>query len=520
MVGAGTVEDVGGYARGAMGAMANLEIELKLHVPADRVAGVEAALGDPIRVTRIHLQAAYYDTPDRRLAAAGMAWRVRREGRRWVQTLKASTPESDGMEREEHNVVVRCRGWPVADPSLHAGTPAGDRLAELLATCPEPPVERFRTDVWRRERRLRVKGGHVVLAFDTGTITAGDARTDVCELEVELVSGAPQAVIDTASKWVTRHRLWLDTINKAQRGALVADGVTSAPVARGATPVLTASMGLDAAVREMVRACLVQVLRNTSAIANGLGDPEHVHMARVGIRKMRTVLSEFGPLSPAVDPTWSASLGEVFARLGVSRDRDVLEAMAPTLAAAGAPVITPPQDGDSAVDDPETVTRDPAFSLLALDLLGYVHGMPAPTEHDGRLVELAAEQLELLRRRSLRRPKRFATLPEPAQHSVRKRLKRLRYTAELTASLFPARKVKRYVKTLAPAQETLGALNDLCVARDTFRSLAEHEPAAWFAVGWLVARQEQAIANCVSPLRDAARARPYWAEVGTAAACR
>ncbi len=503
-----------------MGAMPNLEIELKLHVPADRMAGVEAALGDPIRVTRIHLQAAYYDTPDRRLAAAGMAWRVRREGRRWVQTLKASMPEGDGMEREEHNVVVRGRGWPVADPTLHAGTPAGDRLAEVLATCPEPPVERFRTDVWRRERRLRVKGGQVVLAFDTGTITAGGAHTELCELEVELVSGAPQAVIDTALKWVNRHGLWLDTINKAQRGALVAEGSKSAPVARGATPVLTASMGLDPAVREMVRACLVQVLRNTSAIANGLGEPEHVHMARVGIRKMRTVLSEFGPLSPAVDPTWADSLGDVFARLGVSRDRHVLEAMAPMLEAAGAPALTPPEDSESTLDDPETVTRDPAFSLLALDLLGYVHGTSVPTEHDGRLLEVVAEQLELLRRRSLRRHKRFATLPEPDQHAVRKRLKRLRYTAELTASLFPARKVKRYVKTLAPAQEALGALNDLFVARDTFRALTEHDPSAWFAVGWLVARQERAVADCVSPLRDAARAQPYWAEVGTAAARR
>ena len=58
---------------------------------------------------------------------------------------------------------------------------------------------------------------------------------------------------------------------------------------------LQRSMSVDAAIREMTHVCLVQILGNSSAVAAGLGGHEHVHQARVGIRKLRTVLAELGP---------------------------------------------------------------------------------------------------------------------------------------------------------------------------------------------------------------------------------
>jgi CHAD domain-containing protein len=120
------------------------------------------------------------------------------------------------------------------------------------------------------------------------------------------------------------------------------------------------------------------------------------------------------------------------------------------------------------------------------------------------------ERLERLRAHSLGKPKRFARLPVEAQHDVRKDLKRLRYMAELTASLFSAKKVARYVKALAPAQDTLGALNDLVVAGDFFRAMAVTDAPAWFAVGWLASRHDDTVRACVAPLRAAADAAPYW----------
>ena len=118
------------------------------------------------------------------------------------------------------------------------------------------PTERFRTDIWRRARKVRTKLGTVELAFDRGKVVAGERSSHVCELEIELVSGSVSAVFDTARKWVTSHGLWLDSINKAMRGRLVASGDSELPLVKANIPQLSPAMSADEAVRLMVRACL------------------------------------------------------------------------------------------------------------------------------------------------------------------------------------------------------------------------------------------------------------------------
>jgi inorganic triphosphatase YgiF len=483
------------------------EIELKLRVPAHRFADVQAAVRGRMQAPRVHLQAIYMDTPSFRLAANGIGWRLRREGRQWVQTVKADvTAGGDGMRRFEDNVVVRHHDHP--DASLHDAHPAGERLNEVLATLDEAPTERFRTDIWRISRPLRVPGGRVELALDRGEIVAEDRRLTVSELEIELLSGNPLAVIQAARTWSVRHGLWLDAATKAHRGVMLSQGLSVAAIAKAPTPVLTDDMSVDAALREITRACMVQILGNCSAIAAGLGSNEHIHQARVGIRKLRTALRELQDEVPATDPSWPQRLADVFAGLGASRDRDVVLAeWLTSLDEAGAPDIATPRGPEV---DPGELLRGPEFTALMLDLLAFVHGAASPADPAQPLRAVICERLDRLRRHSLGKPKRFAALPVEAQHEVRKDLKRLRYLAELSASLFSAKKVTRFVKALAPAQDALGALNDLVVAGEFFRAMAVTDAPAWFAVGWLASRHDDTVHACVAPLRAAAEAKPYW----------
>ncbi|HYS13886.1 MAG TPA: CYTH domain-containing protein, partial [Burkholderiaceae bacterium] len=74
------------------------ELELKFQVPADVVASLRAELRRH-RARSVRLVAHYYDTPDFALAQRGLSLRLRHEGRRWVQTLKAEGRSS--VERLE-----------------------------------------------------------------------------------------------------------------------------------------------------------------------------------------------------------------------------------------------------------------------------------------------------------------------------------------------------------------------------------------------------------------------------------
>ena len=86
-----------------------IETELKLaartgDLPALRRA-LEAMAASPDaspRATRRRLVSTYYDTPDHALARGGSSLRVRRQGRKFVQTVKsARSPGKSGLSRSE-----------------------------------------------------------------------------------------------------------------------------------------------------------------------------------------------------------------------------------------------------------------------------------------------------------------------------------------------------------------------------------------------------------------------------------
>ncbi len=145
------------------------EIEIKFQVPPPRREAVARAVATATS-KRVRMRAQYFDTDDRRLAQAGLALRVRKEGRRWVQTLKGA---GDGVwQRLEHELVLTPPpgAAPVADPALHDGNPAGEALRQALGDGVLVPT--YGTDVMRTQRLLRAPGCLVELAFDVGALTA------------------------------------------------------------------------------------------------------------------------------------------------------------------------------------------------------------------------------------------------------------------------------------------------------------------------------------------------------------
>lgn len=277
-----------------------MEVELKFQVPAASRAPLAAEMQrGKAAPERISLAASYLDTPDRRLARAGLAWRLRREGRQWVQTLKAAG--ATALERFEHDAP---RTGPVHDAFAHAGTGPGDRLIEILQQARgqglEPRV-RYATEVRRTLRRIRTRGAVVEVALDEGHLSAGGVRLPIREIEFELVSGSPTAMLALAERWRRRFGLVLDPRSKAERGDRLAEGHRSPAVRHARAPQRPDGAGPLAAVVSAIDEGLSQVMHNAIGLIDGdasLG-PAHASQLCEGIRRVLEALNDFeGPPSP------------------------------------------------------------------------------------------------------------------------------------------------------------------------------------------------------------------------------
>ena len=496
------------------------EIELKFLVPPAAREAVAAEVARGGTAQRTSLAAMYLDTDDRRLARTGLAWRLRREGRRWVQTLKASG--ANPLERFEHEVP---RPDATPDASAHAGTGPGDALLELLRRAQadgHAPVVRFRTEVRRTSRRIATRGAVVEVAFDEGRIVGGDGASQrIREVEFELVSGKPAAMLAMAERWRKRFELILDPRSKSERGDRLADGTPFPPLRKAARPRWDSDATATAAFGSVVDECLSQITRNAIGLIEGDEGlrVEHVHQLRVGIRRLRSALRTFRGWAPAPADDLVEGLRSLFAELGVARDTDVLgSGVAAELAGAGAPALTLPPGPAGVAPADAVASAETQRMLLAwfawrasLDApaLPEADTSPGPTSRDeaktdrpAALAEPAPELADTahpFRRNAAARLRRwhkalaadskvFDDLDDNALHALRKRIKRQRYAVEFLAPALRRREVERYLEHLAAIQERMGALNDLFVARARYQAMSATDAAAWFALGWLAAR--------------------------------
>lgn len=187
------------------------EIELKFLLARSDVEALLAAL-PPGETAVKAMTAIYYDTADGWLGRSGFGLRVRRTGDRRVQTLKSAIGDDGGRDEWE---------WPVAsdlaDPDLLAGTPAA--LPEGTMLAPQ-----FTVTVSRAVRVVETDSARIEIALDDGEVQAGGRREAFLELELELLSGALQALDALAARLGQQVALTPSTVTKAERGFRLLSG--------------------------------------------------------------------------------------------------------------------------------------------------------------------------------------------------------------------------------------------------------------------------------------------------------
>jgi inorganic triphosphatase YgiF len=301
------------------------EIELKLFLPQD--AHDRLPLRPLLRdasARRVRLDATYFDTPDRLLHKNGMALRLRRAGRQWVQTLKSAHSARGGLStRPEWESAARLvRGKPRIDVARLGDTPLPALLARHRAQAKLQPL--FRVRVQRTLWEINFRRSRIEVAMDRGRIDAERAgrrvSLPVAELELELKEGRADDLVAAALRLTGNGKSALALVpmlrGKAERGYRL---VSAAPVpptkaaARGFVATLQPDMSTGATLRAIVAHGLDVLLANTEALRDAHA-PEYVHQARVALRRVRSAVRlldrrhEDFPEALALELRWVARL--------------------------------------------------------------------------------------------------------------------------------------------------------------------------------------------------------------------
>jgi triphosphatase len=521
-----------------------MEVELKLLVAPADLARVERhpALKGMRRwaARREHLATVYYDTPEFALAREGVALRVRRNGERSIQTLKAEGLAAAGLHAREE------LEWPLAgnatpDLTLLDETPYRRLFARKRVRERLQPV--FTTEFDRAARMVAFADGTAAeLAIDRGEIRAGERAAPISEAEIELKTGDAHRLFALAREIARDVPIRLGHASKAERGYALASGAPAAP--QKARPVtLDGPLSAGAALRSIAFACIAQMQANEDGLLIGK-DPEYLHQFRVGLRRLRSCLGLAGRAlgKPAIAEV-ANELRWLQNTLGPARDWDVFTTETLATLARNVDAGAGMKAFRARCARVRRAHREAAreaigsarYTALVLglgeqfahdDLAGFVRQTPptegaAAPEHHGPglaapVAEFAAFVLDRLDRR-LR--KRGADVPKATpgeRHQVRIAAKKLRYAAEFFGTLYPKKRVAPYLAALEELQDILGALNDAVVADGL---LAEAVTATGRPVpervdglvrGWMAAVAANELAGFKRAWREFEEAKPFW----------
>ncbi len=173
-----------------------MEIELKYHISDaevfDRIIKDDkiASITDEGSYEETPMHAVYFDTDDRRLSRESMVFRVRREGRKLLGTLKWNGTSEDGMhEREEINMpLIDEAKLTEPDPDIFKQSHMWEQLTKIIGERKLKKVMSF--DFMRRS--LRIDSGEVIceLSYDSGKVFCEGREGVISEMEIELYSGS------------------------------------------------------------------------------------------------------------------------------------------------------------------------------------------------------------------------------------------------------------------------------------------------------------------------------------------
>ncbi len=479
--------------------------------------------------TKKKLRSVYFDTPDFGLKARKLALRVRHDGARKIQTVKSESRSGLLSDRAECEV------------ELWGDRPNVDLVSDRLmrrqiskAISHQDLQPQFETDINRTIRMLRTPGGDAIeLAIDEGFIAADGSNELVSEIELELKEGDVSGLYDVVRDLGEGVHLSPTIMSKADRGFALASGAQPTP-SKAKAFRLDADATIEDGLITILRECSRHLLANEELVVE-CRDAEGLHQMRVALRRLRAGLAILEKL--ARDDTTlmlkeeAKWLGEA---LGFARDADVfaMEVFEPVYAAFPEESAMPHMKDaigllrEEAWADALSAIGSKRYSEFVLELgaamdkrswrQAHIAGQSKRLDQSARAV--ASKLLTKQMSRAGQLGGRIKTLTIEERHTLRKQLKKFRYTGEFFSSLFKKKKTKRYLSTLARAQDVFGYLNDVSTAESMVSRIIYQQPdladimmwSGGLVLGWHQHRAEEAWGDAKALWRDLEDAPRFW----------
>ncbi|TDQ81441.1 inorganic triphosphatase YgiF [Dongia mobilis] len=514
----------------------NQEIELKLFLPDGaarlRPSRLARLLGATARASKSQLETTYFDGPDGWLRGRGMALRVRRDGKRHIQTLKLPMAGPDGLQSYFELEAEISGDRPILDAIGDGKVRQRLQRSGLMARL--RPV--FTTRFERHAFTLHQDGSDIEVALDLGAIECRLGALPIAEIEFELKAGDPRSLFHCAERVVEEVGGRLGHLSKAARGYRLALG--QAPTPMRAEPLHLPRKGTAGeAFAAIMRNCLEQLRGNEDAVLVS-EDAEAIHQFRVAIRRLRAAIGAYREfIEDDAHAMLSIDLRWLQRQFGPARDIDVLiaDTLLPMQARLkGQPAIDTLIDFAQAARSEarrqaHLALENPRYASLLLHayrllLTGEWRGRSpaAQSALDQSARAFAKPLLARRHRRLLRLGGAHADLSETDLHRLRLLAKKMRYAAQAFASLYPDKRTERYVGQLGAIQDHLGSLNDAVVGRQLLVDLVgrlrqeHHLPEGMvrflegLVVGWKSRRIAVDLADFPATWQSFLKQKKFW----------
>lgn len=485
------------------------ELKLALSPAAWRLVGQHPCLANlPMQSRRLYNT--YFDTPDRLLAANGLALRFRKQGRQWRLTVKSSDERGTALtQRLEWEFPAE---YGQFDFSPIDCARVRRKLEKALPVL--QPV--FTTHFLRRTWLVHSESICIEVALDRGRIVSGARSLPISEIELELRTGTVADLFALARALQATLPLSPALASKAERGYLLLEGGEERPC-KAIRVALAATMTPRAAGRELALAALRQWQKNVESQQGWHSDVEFLHQGRVALRRLRSVSSLFAPVLPDFLSAGGQEWPSFAAEVGRVRNWDVF--LTQTLPAVEGIFPHSPDlvfCRQRAQVAAQRASRELAAALNSPHYARWLFEISAalavfddePAEISLR--SFACRRLRQLARRARRRvPVDEGTGTLEEWHRLRLALKRLRYGLEFMAPLLPAKRLKPYQKYLECCLEGLGRLSDLDTARNLVRSW-QAERRTLLLQGWLAGQSQALLPQIRRTVGNWLEATPPW----------